>query len=61
VRAESVNENQFNFNEHYNVYTDSDYKSKNNESNELDKFAGSLYESSVRFTNPNDISNTKDF
>lgn len=57
MRSESDDENQFNFNNQPYMYIDVEKKSKLDETNDIDKFAGSLYESSAKFTTSGDASN----
>ena len=56
-RAESQNENMFNFQDDQQPFLYLEEKKKvNEESNEIEKFAGSLYASSAKNTISNDLS-----
>ncbi len=57
ARSESDDENKFNFIDQPYLLIDVDKKNNNDESNDIDKFAGSLYESSAKFTTSGEVSN----
>lgn len=56
IRSESGDENQFNFLDQPYMLIDVDKKSKLDETNDIDKFAGSLYESSAKLTTSGEVS-----